>query len=157
MTGCRFIHETPNFIYTTPSLRLQIIHGLPLLFFKTQLYCYINPFWTFAAGARFMRSRRRMGPKHYDYLHENTPSATSKILWYIHLSTGLKTRIQNSKDPRPSVHDKKYLKGFEMLCGREMEEISWTDRVRNKVQNYTESKGGEERPTYRTTKEDQLV
>ena len=124
-------------------------------FFKTQLYCYTNrrnQFWTFGTGAHFMRSRRRMGPTHYDYLHEKTSNATSKILWYIHLSTGLKTRIQNSKDPRPSVHDQKYLKTFEMWCGGEMEGISWTDRVTNKVQYYTESRGGQDRPTVQRRK-----
>jgi hypothetical protein len=54
---------------------------------------------------------------------------------------GLKTRIQNSKDPRPSLHDHKYPKSFEMWFGREMEKISWTDRVEYEVlQRVTEER-----------------
>jgi len=38
-----------------------------------------------------------------------------------------------------------------------MEEINWTDHVKNTVQHSTaQSKGGTERPTYNTTKKEQL-
>jgi hypothetical protein len=63
---------------------------------------------------------------------------------------GREIKSRSAENGTFRILDQKYLESSEMCCWRRMEEISWTDRVRN--EEVLHSHGGEECPIYNKKK-----